>query len=187
MVQSWYQGGISIWDFTDSSAPVEIAFFDRGPIDSEELAGGGYWSSYWYDGRVYGTEIARGLDVFALAPSEFLSANEIEAALLADQGRRFNPQQQFPVTWPAEPVVARAYVDQLRRGAGAAVPVATLDDISGALDAAAARLTAGSRDGALVARLTTLARGLDASGDAITQKRKKALAETLTGLAARMQ
>ncbi len=116
MVQSWYQGGISVWDFTDSAAPVEIAYFDRGPVDAEELVGGGYWSSYWYDGRIYATEIARGLDVFALLPSELLSENEIAAAELADQGARFNPQQQFPVTWPAEPVVAHAYVDQLRRG-----------------------------------------------------------------------
>ena len=80
MVQAWYQGGISVWDFTDSAAPVEIAYFDRGPIDAEELALGGYWSSYWYDGRIYATEIARGLDVFALQPSEFLTANEIAAA-----------------------------------------------------------------------------------------------------------
>jgi hypothetical protein len=187
MVQSWYQGGISVWDFTDSSAPVEIAFFDRGPIDAEELAGGGYWSSYWYDGRIYATEIARGLDVFALQPSELLSANEIAAALLADQGGLFNPQQQFPVTWPAEPAVARAYVDQLRRGAGAAVPAATLDDISGALDLTASRLTSGAHDSALAARLTALAGGLAGSGDAITQKRKKGLAETLNGLATRLQ
>jgi hypothetical protein len=93
MVQSWYQGGISVWDFTDSAAPVEIAYFDRGPIDEKELVLAGYWSSYWYDGFVYATEIQRGLDVFALQPSEFLSENEIAAAGLADQGGRFNPQQ----------------------------------------------------------------------------------------------
>ena len=113
MVQSWYQGGISVWDFTDSAAPFEIAYFDRGPVDAEELASGGYWSSYWYDGRVYATEIARGIDVFALEPSGALSSNEIAAALLADQGARFNPQQQFPVTWPAQP--ARVFVAENRR------------------------------------------------------------------------
>jgi hypothetical protein len=105
---------------------------------------------------------------------------------LADQGGRFNPQQQFPVSWPAEPVVARAYVDQLRRGT--ALPAATLDDVSAALDLAASRLEAGARDAALAARLGALARGLDApAGDAATAKRTKGLAETLTGLAARLQ
>ncbi|HKX54983.1 MAG TPA: hypothetical protein VJN01_02730, partial [Xanthomonadales bacterium] len=94
-VQAWYQGGISIIDFTDSSKPVEIAYFDRGPIDAEHLTLGGYWSVYWYQGHIYGTEIYRGLDVFKLLPSEFLSANEIAAAELANQGALFNPQQQF--------------------------------------------------------------------------------------------
>ncbi|MBN1239688.1 MAG: DUF305 domain-containing protein, partial [Gammaproteobacteria bacterium] len=118
MVQSWYQGGISVVDFTDSANPVEIAYFDRGPVDEEELIVGGYWSSYWYRGKVYATEIVRGVDVFSLAPSDFLSENEIAAAAVADQGRILNPQQQFRVTWPAEPVVARAYVDQLQRSGG---------------------------------------------------------------------
>ena len=114
-VQSWYQGGISVIDFTDSSNPYEIAFFDRGPIDEEDLILGGFWSSYWYNGLIYGTEIVRGIDVLALTESEFISANEIAAAKLADQGEVFNPQQQFRVTWPNEPVVAMAYVDQLTR------------------------------------------------------------------------
>jgi uncharacterized protein (DUF305 family) len=186
MVQSWYQGGISVWDFTDSSRPVEIAYFDRGPIDAEELVLGGYWSSYWYDGRIYATEIVRGLDVFALKPSEFLTENEIAAALLADQGGRFNPQQQFPVTWPAEPVVARAYVDQLRRGSD--VPAALLDELSAALDLAASRLAASEGDPRVAGRLEALAGRLDAGGDdVVTQRRKKGLAQTLNGLAARLQ
>lgn len=113
--QAWYQGGLSIIDFTDSSNPIEIAYYDRGPIHSEKLVTGGYWSTYWYKGKVYGTEITRGLDVFSLVPSEYLSANEIAAAELADQGDTFNPQQQFPVTWPAAPVIAKAYLDQLSR------------------------------------------------------------------------
>ena len=114
-VQAWYQGGVSVIDFTDSSNPTEIAYFDRGPIDEEDLVTGGYWSTYWYRGRIYGTEITRGIDVFALLPSDFLTANEIAAAEVADQGGLFNPQQQYPVTWPAEPVVALAYLDQLIR------------------------------------------------------------------------
>ena len=116
LVQAWYQGGISIFDFTDSANPVEIAFFDRGPIDAEALVTGGYWSSYWYRGRVFGTEIVRGLDVLSLVPSPYLSANEIAAASLVNGTEVFNPQQQFRVDWPAEPVVARAYLDQLQRG-----------------------------------------------------------------------
>ncbi|MEP3422831.1 MAG: DUF305 domain-containing protein [Erythrobacter sp.] len=107
-VQSWYQGGISVMDFTDSSAPQEIAFFDRGPISDEQLVVGGFWSSYWYNGRVYGTEITRGIDVFALEPSEFLTAEEIAAAEAASYANtRFNPQTQTQVTWD-ESVVDQA-------------------------------------------------------------------------------
>jgi uncharacterized protein (DUF305 family) len=86
-VQAWYQGGVSVIDFTDSARPVEIAYFDRGPVHKDALVLGGYWSTYWYGGKIYGTEIARGLDVLTLEPSEQLSANEIAAAALADQGR----------------------------------------------------------------------------------------------------
>ena len=114
-VQAWYQGGMSVIDFTDSGNPFEIAYFDRGPIDSKELVTGGYWSTYWYNGLIYGTEIIRGLDVFELLPSEFLSENEIAASKLADQGSVFNPQQQFPVTWPSHPRIALAYLDQIER------------------------------------------------------------------------
>ena len=115
-VQAWYQGGISVIDFTDSSNPTEIAFFDRGPLHEEELILGGYWSAYWYDGLIYGTEIARGLDVLSLVPSDYLTANEIAAASLLAPDTVVNAQQQQRHSWPAEPVVARAYVDQLRRG-----------------------------------------------------------------------
>ena len=95
-VQAWYQGGLSVIDFTDSAHPVEIAYFDRGPIDAEELVMGGYWSTYWYHGHIYGTEIARGLDVFALTPSQFLSESEIAAAARADGGGVFNPAAAVP-------------------------------------------------------------------------------------------
>ncbi|WP_370178163.1 DUF305 domain-containing protein [Alteriqipengyuania sp.] len=100
-VQAWYQGGISVIDFTDAANPFEIAYFDRGPVDDKQLITGGYWSAYWYNGRIYGTEISRGLDVFALEPSEFLTAEEIAAAEAAQyEGELFNPQTQTQVTWP---------------------------------------------------------------------------------------
>jgi len=114
MAQAWYQGGVSVFDFTDSSHPVEIAFFDRGPIDAQNLVIGGFWSAYWYNGYLYGSEIARGLDVFRLTPSEFLTKNELEAATLVHLAE-FNPQHQSRVTWPSSLVVARAYLDQLNR------------------------------------------------------------------------
>ena len=100
MVQAWYQGGVSVFDFTDSAKPFEIAFFDRGPLDAKNLITGGYWSTYWYNGYIYGTEMARGVDVFRLTPSEHLSQNEIDAALLV-RASEFNAQQQPRVTWPA--------------------------------------------------------------------------------------
>jgi uncharacterized protein (DUF305 family) len=184
--QAWYQGGLSLVDFTDSANPVEIAYFDRGPIHEEHLILGGYWSTYWYNGKIYGTEIARGLDVLALVPSEYLSANEIAAAAIADQREVFNPQQQFPVTWPAEPVVARAYIDQLQRSES--LSAAAMSDLSAALDSSAARLKDGGRDQELASNLELLAAALDdSSGDAITNKRQAALAATLDGIAARLR
>jgi uncharacterized protein (DUF305 family) len=98
--QAWYQGGLSVMDFTDSANPKEIAYFDRGPIDEKQMVLGGYWSVYWYNGHIYGTEIARGIDVFALTPSEHLTEAEIAAARAARYpGNRFNPQTQTRVTW----------------------------------------------------------------------------------------
>ena len=186
MVQSWYQGGISVVEFTDSASPIEIAYFDRGPIDEEELILGGYWSSYWYDGKIYATEIVRGIDVFSLTPSEFLSENEIAAASLADQGRLFNPQQQFRVTWPAEPVVAKAYVDQIRRSDALSSPV--IEDLDTALALAESRIDEGANDGRLAARLESLAEDLGGgTGDSVVLKRKAGLAETLRSLAARLR
>ncbi|MEM6476396.1 MAG: DUF305 domain-containing protein [Pseudomonadota bacterium] len=108
-VQSWYQGGISVMDFTDSSAPKEIAYFDRGAISEEQLVVGGFWSSYWYNGRIYGTEITRGIDVFALEPSEHLTAEEIAAAEAASYANtRFNPQTQTQVSWDEDVIEAAA-------------------------------------------------------------------------------
>lgn len=117
MVQSWYQGGITVMDFTDPANPVEIAYFDRGPVDPEALVIAGYWSAYWYNGRIYGAEIARGLDVLRLTPSEHLSAAEIAAAerVVEDQ---VNPQTQTRIVWEDHPDVARSYLDQLARTEG---------------------------------------------------------------------
>jgi hypothetical protein len=117
MVQGWYQGGVSVFDFTDSAKPVEIAFFDRGPIDAKQLITGGYWSAYWFNGNIYASEIARGIDVFRLTPSEFLSQNEIDAAAQV-RAEEVNTQQQAKIVWPPSSVVARAYVDQLMRTNG---------------------------------------------------------------------
>jgi len=114
-VQAWYQGGLSIFDFTDTANPFEIAFFDRGPIDENEMVGGGFWSTYWHNGFIYGAEMVRGLDVLQLTPSEHLTQNELDAALLV-RLEEANPQHQSKFSWPAEFVVARAYVDQLERG-----------------------------------------------------------------------
>ena len=114
MVQGWYQGGLSAFDFTDSVTPVEIAYFDRGPIDAQNLIVGGYWSTYWYNGNIYGSEISRGMDIFQLKASEFLTQNEIDAAIMV-RAEDFNAQEQPKVTWPATVVVARAYLDQLNR------------------------------------------------------------------------
>ena len=113
-VQAWYQGGVSVMDFTDAAHPQEIAYFDRGPIDPKVLILGGDWSAYWYNGYIYGSEIARGLDVFQLTPSKYLTQNEIDAAntvRLADE----NVQDQQKIEWPNSLVVAKAYLDQLER------------------------------------------------------------------------
>src|SRR5687768_10295321 len=113
-VQAWYQGGISVMDFTDAEHPVEIAYFDRGPIYPDMLVVGGYWSAYWYNGHVYASEIVRGLDVLKLTPTKFLTQNEIDAAE-AVRVAALNVQSQERIEWPRTLVVAKAYVDQLER------------------------------------------------------------------------
>jgi len=183
MVQAWYQGGISIFDFTDSAKPVEIAFFDRGPMDGKHLMMGGYWSAYWYDGFIYGTEIARGLDVLKLLPSEHLTENEIEAATLVSPDR-FNPQQQRRIDWPASPAVARAYLDQLGRSRGIAPERAR--KLTDELDRAEKALAAQSGGGAIASALGALAGELEgdsaraSGGDNV---RLHSLAETVKGIA----
>lgn len=116
-VQAWYQGGMSLMDFTDPANPVEIAHFDRGPIDPKIVIMGGHWSAYWYNGRIYGSEIARGLDIFELTPTPHLTQNEIDAAKTV-QMDMLNVQMQERMEWPNKLVVAKAYVDQLERSGG---------------------------------------------------------------------
>jgi hypothetical protein len=113
-VQAWYQGGISVVDFTDADHPFEIAYFDRGPIDPHMLILGGDWSAYWYNGNIYASEIARGLDVFELTPTKFLTQNEIDAAKTV-RVTELNVQNQQKIEWSRNLVVAKAYVDQLER------------------------------------------------------------------------
>ncbi len=188
-VQAWYQGGISVIDFTDSSNPTEIAFFDRGPVDAEKLFMGGYWSTYWFGGLIYGTEIVRGLDVLALTPSDYLTENEISAASLREPDLVVNAQQQRRHTWPAEPVVARAYVDQLTRSDVIATEQA--EALTTALDRADVVLAsdAGS-DAEAAAQLDTLAATLaeqltDRSGT--TRERYLALTDIMEDLAGRLR
>ncbi|MFV8782025.1 DUF305 domain-containing protein [Microbulbifer sp. SA54] len=184
-VQAWYQGGISMIDFTDSSNPVEIAYFDRGPIDEEHLVLGGYWSVYWYNGKIYGTEISRGIDVLSLLPSDYLTANEIGAAEIADQNQLFNPQQQFPVTWPDKPIVAKAYLDQLQRSHS--LPESMASELADVLSNSAALLDGSAKDSKLANRLTVLASSAEliksTNDDMQASKRSKALTETVHGIA----
>ena len=119
MVQGWYQGGISVFDWTDAKNPKEIAFFDRGPVNAEEMESGGSWSVYWYNGNIVNSEIARGLDILELVPSEYISQNEIDAArTVRFDYKNVQGQQQF--VWPASFALARAYLDQLERSSGMA-------------------------------------------------------------------
>ena len=165
--------------------PVEIAFFDRGPIDEEELITGGYWSTYWYNGHIYGTEISRGLDVFALQTSDYLTENEIAAASLPELIGIVNAQTQEIVEWPAVPVVARAYMDQLQRENRLSANQAS--ELSDALDRAEALLVGdnGNRR-STVRALNNLADDFfDVAGDfnGISGARYASLAETLDGIA----
>jgi len=156
-VQSWYQGGISVFDWTDSENPVEIAFFDRGPNDETRLVGGGHWSTYWYNGYLYSSEMARGFDVLRLLPSEHLSQNEIDAALLVHY-EQFNPQHQPRYSWPSAFAVPRAYLDQIIRANHMSAQEA--DRIASEL-ATAERLQPGNDRRASLDRLDAMAAELD--------------------------
>jgi hypothetical protein len=117
MVQGWYQGGISVFDWTDVSKPKEIAYFDRGPIDATRLIGGGSWSVYWYNGLIVSSEIARGLDILELLPSGLISQNELDAAKTVTFDS-LNAQEQRKIVWPPSFAKALAFLDQLERGNG---------------------------------------------------------------------
>ena len=187
MVQAWYQGGISVFDFSDSSNPQEIAFFDRGPVDAEELILGGYWSAYWFEGLIYGTEIARGFDVLELMPSDYLSENEIAAASLRSAGGTFNAQRQQQHIWPAEPVVALAYLDQLQRSEVVSPDRAT--DLSSALSDAQDRLNEAVSDERVAGKLRSLAVTFDTEAESLrgrTRDRFEMLSDSLEAIADRL-
>jgi hypothetical protein len=175
-VQAWYQGGVSVMDFTDAANPKEIAYFDRGPIDSKMLVLGGEWSAYWYNGNIYGSEIARGLDIFELTPTQFLTQNEIDAAKMV-RVDVLNVQNQQKLEWPAQLVVARAYVDQLERSQ--ALPAEQIAALRAAIQGAeSSHMNKGK-----VAKLSGMAPSLEESAGAAKSpadaKRLHALAEIL--------
>jgi hypothetical protein len=182
MAQGWYQGGVSVFDFTDSAHPHEIAFFDRGPLDANRLITGGFWSAYWYNGNIYASEIARGLDVFKLLPSEYLSQNEIDAAMLVHTNE-FNAQHQQRITWPARSVVARAYLDQLARSKG--ILPARAQAVKSALERAGKIRSSGDKEATAVTEaLNSLAAALETdagSASPADASRLHALASTVRG------
>ena len=168
-VQGWYQGGISVFDWTDPKNPVEIAYFDRGPLIPDTLRMAGSWSAYWYNGYIYSSEIVRGLDVFELLPSGHISENELEAAktVVFDY---LNVQEQQQFVWPPSFPLARAYLDQLQRGNGLAAnriadvreEFARIERLSGqaraeALRQLATRLDGDARGAAAAAKVRLLA------------------------------
>ena len=177
MVQAWYQGGLSVFDFTDGAHPVEIAFFDRGPTSPTKNEGAGYWSAYWYNGYIVGSEILRGLDLLELKPSDKLSKNEIEAAKLVKL-EVFNPQTQPRLVWPASFVVSRAYLDQLERSHG--LTKDRLDSVRKELKNAEKKKGAERTEA-----LTKLAAALDHDAQGSTDApRLKLLESSVTALAA---
>jgi len=175
-VQAWYQGGVSVMDFTDADHPVEIAYFDRGPIDPHMLILGGDWSAYWYNGHIYASEIARGLDIFELSPSEFLTQNEIDAAKTV-RVAELNVQNQQRIEWPAQLVVAKAYLDQLERSQ--ALPADQIAAVRNAIQSA----ESSQLNRRELAKLQSFARSLKESArmnkSAVDSKRLQALAEIL--------
>ena len=176
MVQGWYQGGISVFDWTDPAHPREIAYFDRGPMDSTKLEGAGSWSAYWYNGHIVSSEIARGLDILDLQPSALLSQSEIDAAKLVHFDQ-LNVQDQPRLVWPASFVVARAYLDQLSRSGGLAA--ARVTAVRSELGGAERRAGKSRRDA-----LTRLATQLDRdAASAADQAKVRTLAAEVRELA----
>jgi hypothetical protein len=188
MVQAWYQGGVSVFDFTDAAHAQEIAYFDRGPLDAKTLILGGFWSAYWYNGAIYGSEISRGVDIFKLKPSEFLTQNELDAAMLI-RSNEFNPQEQPRVTWPASTIVAKAYLDQLVRSK--AVTAERAKAVGNALDKVDGLKGASDKNAmALVGQVNEMANQFEkdaASANAVDAKRMKSLAETIKARTTRLK
>jgi hypothetical protein len=183
-VQAWYQGGVSVFDFTDPANPYEIAYFDRGPIDAVEMLMGGYWSTYWHNGHIYGAEIARGIDVLRLAPSEHLSQAEIDAAMSVRMPE-FNAQHQPKIEWPASFAVVRSYLIQLQRGDN--IDGGMADRIESLLDQAEQQPAGGARNetlGELVDLAGDIDRAESSSGDA---RRMNLLADSIRKLADALQ
>jgi len=176
MVQSWYQGGISIFDWTDATNPVEIAFQDRGPSDANRQGAGGSWSVYWYNGLIVSSEISRGLDIFELVPSEALSQNEIDAAKSVHWDH-LNSQGQPKIEWPATFALARSFVDQLERSR--AMTSGWVSEIRSDLDAAES-----ASGGARRSALNDLAgRVSDDAGSSLDRDKVRMLADAIRGLA----
>jgi hypothetical protein len=181
--QGWYQGGVSVFDFTDSANPIEIAYFDRGPVNPEQLVTGGYWSAYWYNGHLYGSEIARGIDIFRLVPSEHLTQAEIDAAVQV-RFNEFNVQSQPRIDYPLNFITARAYVDQLVRSKALTAERGT------ALRSAMDRADRNNAPRADLDAVTNLANQIEkeaASASGVDAERMKALAATIKGRVTRLR
>ncbi|HMB79938.1 MAG TPA: hypothetical protein VKI43_07720 [Vicinamibacterales bacterium] len=188
MVQAWYQGGVSVFDFTDSTTPVEIAFFDRGPIDAKNLILGGFWSAYWYNGNIYGSEISRGIDIFSLLPSEYLTQNELDAAMMIHSDE-LNTQEQQKIAWPAAMPVAKAYLDQLTRSKG--IQPERARAVKAAIDKADGIRTGKERNAtAVLDQLAAVAAQLESDATAATghdAMRLRSLAATIKGRVAKLR
>ena len=161
MAQGWYQGGVSVFDFSDPAHAKEIAFFDRGPMDSTKLVMAGAWGAYWYNGHLVSSEIGRGLDILDLQPSDWLSQNEIDAAKLIHVDID-NPQNQTRIVWPASFVVVHAYLDQLARNNG--LEAARLSKVAADLKSAEA-VKGGARRSALTRLASELSSDAKKSSD----------------------
>ena len=176
MVQGWYQGGVNVFDFTDPNKPFEIAYFDRGPASTTDRIIGGSWGAYYWNGYIYSSEMARGLDILELTPNEFLSENELAAAKLVRM-EEYNPQAQPRITWPAAFPVVRSYLDQLNRNNG--LPQARRTAIATTLDTAE-KASGSARRNALNRLATELDRD---AGSATDAARVRAMAAAVRDLA----
>src|SRR5689334_12531866 len=175
-VQAWYQGGVSVMDFTDAEHPMEIAYYDRGPITPEMLVLGGDWSAYWYNGSIYASEIARGLDIFELTPTQFLTQNEIDAAKTVRQSE-LNVQNQQKIVWPKNLVVAKAYVDQLERSQ--ALPAEQITNLRQAIAGAESSHLDAKSTATLKNLAMTVAQGVASAKNAADANRMQSLAAIL--------